>query len=80
VESSPRSSCRHGWLGSGCDHVADSGQGGLEKGRAVIVGAGGEQMQRDPAAVAGHGAFGSLVAPVNSGCGRTPVLHRRVIS
>jgi hypothetical protein len=46
----------------------------------VIVGAGGEQMQRDPAAVAGHGAFGSLVAPVNSGCGRTPVLHRRVIS
>ena len=43
----------------------------------MIVGAGGEQMQRDPAAVAGHGAFG---APVNSGCGRTPVLHRRVIS
>jgi hypothetical protein len=61
------------------DHVGNPGQGGLEQGRVVVVGAGRDQVQWDPVTVAGHGAFGALFAPVNSGCARTPH-HRRVIS
>ena len=78
----------HGRSGSGPIMSRNPGQGRLQQRRVMIVGPGGDQVQRDPVPVAGHGPFGALFAPVNRaaaghltsarGLGDRPV-HRQVV-
>jgi hypothetical protein len=54
-------------LRQGADHVDDSGQCGLQQRRVVVVGPGGNQVQRDSLPIGGDGALHALFAPVNRG-------------
>jgi hypothetical protein len=47
------------------EHVGDPGQGGFKQGRVVIVGPGGDHVQRDPFPVTGDRPFRALFAPIN---------------
>lgn len=54
-----------GVLGQWADHPHVPSQGGFEQRRVVVVGSGGDQVQRDAPIIAGHRAFGALFAVVD---------------